>query len=271
MHTDEGQDVLIPCPEGKKIYFASDFHLGAPDDQASLERERAIVQWLDEAGRDAAHLFLVGDLFDFWFEYKKVIPKGHVRLLGKLATMADSGIGISVFTGNHDMWMDGYLERQLGCRVYYDPSTFLIGGKKFFIGHGDGLGPGDHRYKLLKKIFRSRLCQRLFAFLHPFLGISLADALSRRSRLMTQEESFLGEDREWLVSFSKEKLKETHFDYFVFGHRHLPLDIPLAGGSRYINLGDWLHHFSYGVFDGNGMHLCHYRAARKKATGPVLP
>jgi len=251
--------IPVSCPEGKRVYFASDFHLGAPDAVSSLARERNILRWLEEAEQDAAHIFLVGDLFDFWFEYKYVIPKGYVRLLGKLAEMADNGIGISVFTGNHDMWMDGYFQQELGIAVYEDPAVFRIAGKTFFIGHGDGLGPGDHRYKLMKKVFRSGFCRWLFAALHPSVGIALANSLSRKSRRMTDEQTFLGESNEWLVQFSKAKLSEAHYDYFVFGHRHLPLDISLPEKSRYINLGDWLHHYSYAVFDGKEMEFCYFK------------
>lgn len=250
--------VSIDCPEGKRVYFASDFHLGAPSHPGSLARERAVVRWLEQAERDASHIFLVGDLFDFWFEYKYVIPKGFVRLLGKLAEMVDNGIGVTVFTGNHDMWMDGYFQQELGIPVYEDPQVFVIRGKKFFIGHGDGLGPGDRRYKLMKKVFRSSVCRWLFAALHPRLGIALANSLSRKSRLMTAEETFLGEDKEWLVQFSREKLLEAHYDYFIFGHRHLPLEIVLPENSLYVNLGDWLNHYSYAVFDGQGLALRYF-------------
>lgn len=257
MNMDIKSPIPVSCPAGKRVYFASDFHLGAPDHATSLERERRIVRWLDAVEHDAAHLFLVGDLFDFWFEYKNVIPKGHTRLLGKLAAFTDQGIGVSVFTGNHDMWMDGYFEQELRIPVYHDPQVFFIGKKTFFIGHGDGLGPGDQRYKLMKKVFRSRFCRTLFAALHPGLGIALANSLSRRSRVLTDEQTFLGDDHEWLVQFSKEQLLQAHYDYFIFGHRHLPLDIALPEGSRYINLGDWLHHFSYAIFDGDQVQLCH--------------
>jgi UDP-2,3-diacylglucosamine hydrolase len=258
MDKDKAGDILIPCPAGKQVYFASDFHLGAPDTAASLQRERKIVQWLAEAEQDAAHIFLVGDIFDFWFEYKQVIPKGYTRLLGKLAAITDKGIGVTVFTGNHDMWMGGYFEAELNIPVFDDPHSFIIGGKKFFIGHGDGLGPGDHRYKMLKKIFRSKLSRTLFSAVHPQWGVSLANYFSRKSRGTTEEQTFLGEDREWLVHFCRETLQLTHYDYFIFGHRHLPLDIALPEQSRYINLGDWLHHCSYGVFDGEHMHLRFY-------------
>lgn len=257
---NENHHTLIHCPAGKCVYFASDFHLGAPDPKTSLKRERKLIQWLDEIEKDAAHIFLVGDLFDFWFEYKNVIPKGYTRLLGKLAGLSDKGIGISVFIGNHDMWMDGYFEQELNIPVYEDPHLFSINDKKFFIAHGDGLGPGDHRYKILKKILRHRFSRWLFAAIHPSWGIALANIFSKRSRMLASEseKTFLGEDREWLIRFSKDQLKTQEIDYFVFGHRHLPLDFPLSEESRYINLGDWLHHYSYAVFDGEEMRLKYY-------------
>lgn len=251
--------IHIPLAAGKKVYFASDFHLGAPDLAASLQREKKIVQWLEEIRQDAAHIFLVGDLFDFWFEYKRVIPKGYTRLLGKLAELSDAGIGLSIFIGNHDMWMDGYFEEELHIPVYTEPQAFDIGGRKFYVGHGDGLGPGDKGYKLLKKIFRNKFCRWLFAAIHPSWGISLADFFSRKSRAVTQMETFLGEENEWLVLYGREVLKEEFFDYFIFGHRHLPLDIRLTDASRYINLGDWLNYSSYADFDGNTATLKFYK------------
>lgn len=259
MDSVHNEVIIIPCPAGKQVYFASDFHLGAPDKASSLQRERLIVQWLQEAEKDAAHIFLVGDLFDFWFEYKKVIPKGYTRLLGKLAELTDKNIPVTAFIGNHDMWMNGYFEQELNIPVYHHPQIFMIGNKKFLIGHGDGLGPGDHRYKMLKKILRSRLSRKLFAALHPQWGIGLANQFSRRSRIMTEENTFLGEEKEWLIQYSKEKLQQEHVDYFIFGHRHLPLDIDLGNNSHYINLGDWIRYFTYGVFDGEEMKLCYYK------------
>ncbi|WP_143309799.1 UDP-2,3-diacylglucosamine diphosphatase [Chitinophaga vietnamensis] len=259
----------INLPANKKIYFASDFHLGAPDAAVSRQRERLIIQWLEQAEQDAAHIFLVGDVFDFWFEYKHVIPKGYVRILGKLAALRDKGIGISVFIGNHDMWMDGYFEDELDISVYYEPQTYNIAGKKFYIGHGDGLGPGDHGYKFLKKVFRNPVCRTLFSLIHPSWGIALANYFSRKSRAATGQEQelehFLGEDQEWLAIYSKEVLQREHFDYFIFGHRHLPLDIKVGENSRYINLGDWLNYFSYAVFDGQQTSLKFFTAAGERA------
>lgn len=247
---------------GKKIYFLSDFHLGAPDHAASIVREKRIVNFLDEIKSDAQQVFIAGDLFDFWYEYKKVVPMGFVRILGKLAELADAGIAIHFFVGNHDMWMNGYFEKELGVQVYHHPAEFEINGKNFFIGHGDGLGPGDTKYKFIKKIFRNKFSQRLFGFIHPGAGIGMANYFSRKSRMATgiTDEKFLGEDREWLIIFSKELLKTKHYDYFIFGHRHLPLDFQLSATSRYINLGDWINYNSYAEFDGENLALKFYRS-----------
>jgi UDP-2,3-diacylglucosamine hydrolase len=245
----------------KKIYFLSDFHLGAPDAAASLVREKKVVQFLDDIKQDAAEIFIVGDLFDFWYEYRNVVPKGYVRILGKMAELTDSGIPIHFFVGNHDMWMKDYFQKELNTAVYFEPVEFCFSGKKFLVGHGDGLGPGDKGYKFIKKIFRNRICQWMFGILPPYLGIGLADYFSRKSRAKTgkTDEVFLGEEKEWLVIYAKEVLQKQHFDYFIFGHRHLPLDIKLNNDSRYINLGDWIKYFSYAVFDGEDLSLNYYK------------
>ncbi|HEY9561290.1 MAG TPA: UDP-2,3-diacylglucosamine diphosphatase [Anseongella sp.] len=243
-----------------KIYFASDFHLGTPTHAKSREREDRIVRWLDLVQEDASAIYLLGDLFDFWFEYRTVIPRGFIRLQGKLAEIADKGIPLYFFTGNHDMWMFDYFTRELGVEIYREPVIREYNGKRFYIGHGDGLGPGDRRYKFLKRFFNSSLCQRLFACLHPDLGMGIAQRWSKSSRAANdQKETFLGQDKEWLVIYAKELLKKEHFDYFVFGHRHLPLDIRISSGSRYVNLGDWLHYNSYAVFDGQDLELNYFR------------
>ena len=256
----------MQIPPNKKIYFLSDFHLGAPDYTSSLEREKIIVQFLDEAKRDAAEIFIVGDIFDFWYEYRRVVPKGYVRLLGKLAELTDAGIRLHFFVGNHDMWMKNYFQHELNIPVYFEPKDFEWNGKTFHIAHGDGLGPGDHRYKFIKKIFRSPFCQWLFGILPPYMGMGLANFLSQRSRVQTGsiEEVFLGEEKEWLLIYSKNKLKEKNFDFFVFGHRHLPIDFRLQNGSRYINLGDWIHFYTYAVFDGGKLELRSYKGKDKK-------
>ena len=245
----------------KKIFFLSDFHLGAPNAAESLIREKKIIRFLDEIKQEAAAIFIVGDLFDFWYEYKKVVPKGYVRILGKLAEITDAGIPIHFFVGNHDMWMKNYFQTELNIEVYFAPKEFTFFGKKFLVGHGDGLGPGDEGYKFLKKIFRNKFCQGLFGVLPPNIGIGLADYFSRKSRAKTGKtnEVFLGEDKEWLVTYSKEILQQQHFDYFIFGHRHLPLNIQLNDTSKYINLGDWIKYFTYAVFDGKNISLEYYK------------
>ena len=247
---------------GKKIYFLSDFHLGAPDYASSLVREKRVVKFLDEIKGDAAVVFILGDLFDFWYEYKKVVPKGFVRILGKLAELTDSGITIHFFVGNHDMWMNGYFEKELNIGVFHEPHEFEFNGKTFLIGHGDGLGPGDHRYKFMKKIFRNKFSQKLFGMVHPAAGIGLADYLSRKSRAVKgeEEEKFLGEEKEWLIIYSKEILEKKQVDFFVFGHRHLPIEFRLNNESLYINLGDWIKYNSFAVFDGEKMELKYYES-----------
>jgi UDP-2,3-diacylglucosamine hydrolase len=251
----------MQIPAGKKVYFLSDFHLGVPNHASSLEREKKIVAFLDKVKDSAAMIFVVGDLFDFWFEYRTVVPKGYVRILGKLAELTDNQIPVHFFVGNHDMWMSGYFEKELNIPVFFESKTYEFNGKKMLVGHGDGLGPGDHGYKFIKKVFRNPICQFLFGLLPPFFGISLANFFSKRSRIMTgvTDEQFLGEDKEWLVLYAKEKLKEEHFDFFVFGHRHLPIDLQLKSDSRYINLGDWIKYNSYAEFDGTTIHLKYYQ------------
>ncbi len=247
--------------QAKHIYFLSDFHLGAPTHAASIEREKKIVQFLDEIKSTAKEIFIVGDLFDFWFEYKKVVPKGFVRILGKLAALTDSGIAVHFFVGNHDMWMKDYFKTELNIPVYFEPQEFTINNKLFLIGHGDGLGPGDKGYKFIKKVFRNKISQWLFGILPPQVGIGLADYFSRKSRANTgtSNEIFLGENREWLIHFCKEELQKKHYDYFVFGHRHLPINFNLSPSSLYINLGDWITYYSYAIFDGEKLELKYYK------------
>jgi UDP-2,3-diacylglucosamine hydrolase len=242
------------------IYFLSDFHLGIPDYAGSLIREKKIVAFLDSIKKSATEIYIMGDVFDFWFEYKKVVPKGYVRLLGKLAELSDAGIVLHYFTGNHDMWAFDYLPQELNLTIYRQPITKEINGKKFYLGHGDGLGPGDYGYKFIKNVFASKLCQWLFARIHPNVGIGIAEFCSGKSRTLKDDRHFHGE-KEWLVIYSKEILEKQHFDYFIFGHRHLPLDIQLnEKGTRYINVGEWFSHYSYAVFDGMNVALNYYKA-----------
>jgi UDP-2,3-diacylglucosamine hydrolase len=243
-----------------KIYFASDQHFGAPTAAASFPREQKFVAWLDEIKKDAEAVFLLGDLFDFWFEYKTVVPKGFIRVLGKLAELRDAGIPIYFFVGNHDLWMGDYFEKELNIPVYHNNQEFTFNGKTFFIGHGDGKGPGDKGYKRMKKLFTHPFSKWLFHWLHPDIGVKLAQYLSVKNKLISGAEDvkFLGKDNEWLVQYCNRKLTTKHYDFFVFGHRHLPLEIELNASSKYINLGDWISYFTYGVFDGESMTLKTY-------------
>jgi UDP-2,3-diacylglucosamine hydrolase len=241
----------------KKIYFASDQHLGIPDLKNSQIREKKFVQWLDQIKQDAGAIFLLGDLFDFWFEYKKVVPKGFVRVLGKLAEIRDSGIPIYFFVGNHDLWMNDYFETELNIPVYRQPKEYTFNNKTFLIGHGDGLGPGDKGYKRMKKVFTNPFSKWLYRWLHPDIGVGFAQYLSTQNKLISGEEDikFLGEENEWLVQYAKKKLETKHIDYFLFGHRHLPMEINVGKNSKYINTGDWITHFTYAVFDGKDLKL----------------
>ncbi|CAI8332543.1 MAG: UDP-2,3-diacylglucosamine hydrolase [Flavobacterium sp. SCGC AAA160-P02] len=240
----------ITTSENKKIYFASDQHFGAPNSKESLPREKKFVAWLDTVKEDAEVIFLLGDLFDFWFEYKKVVPKGFVRVLGKLAELKDIGIRIYFFVGNHDLWMRDYFQQELNIPVYYESQEFEINDKLFLIGHGDGLGPEDIGYKRMKKAFRFPFFIWLFRWLHPDVGVQLGQYLSVKNKLNSggKDANFLGEEKEWLVQYCKRKLEKKHYDYFVFGHRHLPLEIELNAKSTYVNLGDWIQYFTYGEF-----------------------
>lgn len=247
----------MEIPAGKKIYFASDFHLGVPSYNSSLERERKIIQWLNQIEKDAFEIYLVGDIFDFWFEYKHAIPKGFVRLQGNIAKLVDAGIPIYFFTGNHDMWMFDYFEKELGVKIFREPILKEYNGKRLVIGHGDGLGPGDKKYKFIKRVFAAKWSQWLFARLHPNFGIGLANYFSRKSRIATgnDDKTFLGEENEWLVQYCKEREKTESNDYYLFGHRHLPLNISINERASYINLGEWINDFTYAVFDGQQLEL----------------
>tara|TARA_B110000003_G_scaffold172618_1_gene172205 strand:- start:49289 stop:50047 length:759 start_codon:yes stop_codon:yes gene_type:complete len=242
--------ITITTSENKKIYFASDQHLGAPSAKASLPREKKFVAWLDEIKNDAGTIFLLGDLFDFWFEYKTVVPKGFVRVLGKLAELKDKGIDIYFFVGNHDLWMRDYFQNELEIPVFHKPQEFILNDKKFLIGHGDGLGPNDYGYKRMKKIFTFPFFKWLFRWLHPDIGVKLGHYFSLQNKLISGDEDaqFLGEENEWLAQYCRKKLKDKHYDFFIFGHRHLPLEINLNSQSKYINLGDWIQYFTYGEF-----------------------
>lgn len=250
----------------KNFYFISDFHLGIPDYASSLEREKRFVRLLDEAKEDAAAIYLMGDVFDFWFEYHTVIPKGFARLFGKLAEITDSGIPVHLFRGNHDIWAFNYLETELNIQLHRTSEVVVLGGKKFFLSHGDGIGPGDHGYKLLKKLFEFRPNQWLFRWLHPDIGSRLALYFSRKSRIANiikegRIEKTGNYDNERLIIFSREMAAmDPSINFFIFGHRHLPIDLPVSENARCIILGDWVVNFTYAVFDGNDLSLKYFPA-----------
>lgn len=241
----------------KKIYFASDFHLGVPSFESSLKREKTVCRWLDSIKHNAEAIYLVGDIFDFWYEYKYTVPKGTVRLLGKIAELTDAGIPVHFFVGNHDLWMKDYFEKELNVTIHHHAFETSFNNKRFYIGHGDGLGPGDRSYKFLRKIFASKTCQWLFSRLHPNLAFYIAKQSSKRKKVITgdSDEKFLGQENEWLFLFCRDYLKTHTIDYFVFGHRHLPLDLDVDGKARYINLGEWIQYNTYVVFDGTNLEL----------------
>jgi len=242
------------------IYFASDFHLGTPNLKDSHKRERKIVEWLDTIKVDAKCIYLVGDIFDFWFEYKKVVPKGFVRLLGKLADLSDNGTEIHFLVGNHDLWIKDYLKEEVGISVHHENIIALEQGKKIYISHGDGLGDGDYFYKFLRKIFTSKICQWLFARIHPNSAIALAQFWSNKSRKANTGNDKKNSKEEILVKYCKQKQKINPVDYYVFGHQHFPLEIPISENCQYINLGDWISHFSYAILSNGKIELKKYKS-----------
>ena len=244
--------------EGKRIYFASDFHLGIDTTFSSKTREKFICQWMDQIKDSALALYILGDIFDFWFEYKNVIPRGFSRILGKIAEWTDEGIPIYIFRGNHDMWMFSYFKEEFGIEIFSTQQILEIGKHRFFLAHGDGLGPGDKGYKILKRIFANKLCQWLFARLHPNFAFRLAHFWSGKSRDRHPDPAELNieMEKEWLYIFANEELDRNDIDYFIFGHRHIPINQALKNGSsRYINLGDWMSHFTYAEYDGEKVEL----------------
>ena len=245
--------------ENKKIYFASDFHLGIPNLEESHKRERKIIRWLESIREDAKSIYLVGDIFDFWFEYKKVVPKGFVRLLAKLAELSEEGIEINYLPGNHDLWVNDYFEKEIGIRIHYTNIIILEQGKKIFIGHGDGLGNGDYSYKILQKIFKSKICQWLFGCLHPNFGIGLAHLWSESSRKNKYNKKSEEKNKDILIGYCRKQQNLEPVDYYIFGHTHLPLQTPISENCHYFNIGDWINHFSYAYLSDGKMSLTSYK------------
>lgn len=255
------------------VYFVSDFHLGVAAQDDSITRERKIARWLDEIKDSAEAIYFLGDVFDYWFEYGSVIPKGYSFFFSKIRELRDAGIPMYYFTGNHDMWMFRYMEDEYGIPIYREAISREIQGKKVFLAHGDGLGPGDHGYKLIKKIFNNPICQWLYARIHPNGGLWLMKKFSHKSRLMTKEEELdFHIENEWIAQFAMDHIKKNDIDYYIMGHRHLPIKYPLPtiegkGNSTYYNLGDWLHHYSYGKMRNGQFELCFYDSRLNKIYG----
>ena len=243
----------------KKVYFLSDAHLGSKSHADSRESERKLCRWLEHVRQDAAAIYLLGDIFDYWFEYRYVVPKGFTRLLGKLSELTDAGIEIHFFIGNHDIWLTDYLAQECGLILHFEPFITDIGGKRFFLAHGDGLGDDSRSFNFLRKVFHSRFLRLLFSAIHPRWTIPLAHGWSNKSRISGGEQAYLGADREPLVLFAKKKLQEQQgLHYFIFGHRHILLQSPIAEQTEVVFLGDWIRFFSYGVFDGEHVTLARW-------------
>jgi UDP-2,3-diacylglucosamine hydrolase len=246
----------------KNVYFLSDAHLGSLAIPHNRTQERRLVRFLDSIKDKATAIYLLGDMFDFWDEYKYVVPKGYTRFLGKLSELTDAGIEIHFFTGNHDIWTYGYLEKECGLIVHHKPITTEIFGKIFFLAHGDGLGDPNNQFKLLRKMFHNRTCQILLNAMHPRWGMALGLDWAKHSRLKRidgKEVPYLGEDKEYLVNFTKDYLKtHNNIDYFIYGHRHIKLDLKLNDKARMIILGDWIWQYTYAVFDGEHLYLEDY-------------
>ncbi len=239
-----------------KTYFISDIHLGLPNHQKSLERERQLVDWLKSIQAETEALYLMGDVFDFWYEYKWVVPKGYVRFLSAIAEFTDQGIPVYFFTGNHDIWAFDYLEKELGVQIIRKPVTHIIHQRSFHLAHGDGLGPKDYVFKALRKVFHSKTAQFLFSRLHPNFALWLGNTWSRKKRYSEEDmhNRFLGEDKEWLILYTKEMQKKQPADYYIFGHRHLALNL-MIDHAQFVNLGEWIHQFTYAVFDQKELKL----------------
>lgn len=239
------------------IYFVSDAHLGSLLEKNPRAHELKLVRWLDMVKKDAEKIYLLGDIFDFWYEYKTVVPKGFVRLLGKLAELTDAGIEIHFFIGNHDLWTFGYLEQEVGLKVHYKPYIVELGGKVFFMAHGDGLLTADKKFSIIRRIFHSKFAQKLFGCIPPQIGQKLGYAWSRQNREKTfrQDNSYQGEEKEELVVFAKQYQSQPKIDYFIFGHRHIDLNLKLKNDAHVVILGDFVSIFSYGMFDGKEFSL----------------
>jgi UDP-2,3-diacylglucosamine hydrolase len=252
----------------KNIYFLADAHLGSLAIPHQRTQERRLVRFLDSIKHKASAIYLLGDMFDFWNEYKYVVPKGYTRFLGKISELTDMGVEVHYFTGNHDIWTYGYLEKECGVILHTQPETVEIYDKIFFLAHGDGLGDPDAKFKFLRKMFHNRTCQKLLNFVHPWWGMHLGLNWAKHSRLKRadgKEAPFMGEDKEYLILFTKEYMKtHSNIDYFIFGHRHIELEMKMSRKTELVILGDWIWQFTYAVFDGEHMFIQQYIEGESK-------
>jgi len=253
----------------KSIYFASDFHLGLDMPfQSSADRERMIVDWMTSIQHDCEALYLVGDIFDYWFEYKSYVPNDYQVFINKIKEFKEKNIPVYFFTGNHDVWMFSYFQNEFNIPVYTEALSITLKGKKFFLAHGDGLGPGDRVYKMMKPILRNKMAQKMYALIPPKTGLSIMKYFSQKGRKQYKPVPYLHHKRERLIYFCEDKLKEEYFDYFLMGHRHLPIEYRLANRkSKYYNLGEWLLFRSYAKYDGSKLELLFF----KNPKGMIYP
>jgi UDP-2,3-diacylglucosamine hydrolase len=237
-----------------KIFFASDFHLGLPAGSPPVEREKKVVRWLNSIASEAREIYLLGDIFDFWWEYKLVVPRGFTRFLGTASEITDSGVPIHFFTGNHDMWVSDYLSSECGVTLHTKPLTTILNGKKLHLAHGEGLGTKDAAYKILLSIFRNKPLRILYSALHPAIGIGIGQKWSLNSRLGKGiSKGFLGEEKEDLIRYARTILGNEHIDYFIFGHRHLEMTYKLSAETEIVFLGDWIQNGSYAELNEEGL------------------
>jgi UDP-2,3-diacylglucosamine hydrolase len=245
---------------GSLTYFISDLHLGARSTADRLAGERRVVSFLKSIKPTAKRLYLLGDVLDYWFEYRTVVPRGYVRFFGALAELADAGVEITWFIGNHDIWIFDYLPSEIGLRVVDGSEVADIDGRRFFLAHGDGLGKLKPGFRLIRSVFRNRVCQRLFAAVHPRWTVPLAMKWSASSRRAGGDGPAvsMGDNEPYVAATRLILDADPSIDFFILGHRHVLMDREIADGARLIILGDWIYHFSYAVWDGERLSLQKY-------------
>lgn len=246
----------------KNIYFISDAHLGSWAIPHHRQQERRLVRFLDEIKNRASTIYMLGDMFDFWYEYKMVVPRGFTRFLGKISELTDMGVEVHYFTGNHDIWCRDYLQEECGVILHREPITIELADKVFYLAHGDGLGDPDWKFKIIRSLFHSKICQTLFSCVHPRWGMLFGLSWAKHSRMKRGDKGepvYMGEDKECLVLYAKKYLQEhPDVNYFLFGHRHIELDLMLSKQCRLLILGDWINQFTYAVYDGENMFMENY-------------